>query len=396
MFGLLRFLAQVALALLAFVIIARTTSFFDQGGFLDRLLYPQTDGGGWGGTLTGNVDCILPRGRRLASGDSIIAYQNPLVSASHECTKETRTCTAGKLNGSYQHPTCKVYVHPPKVFPPGKSCSTPRKSTVVNWDYVIAYRSSTSENEVCQAQKRVCRDGILDGSYTHKDCKVQLSGPAYSTEWYTVANPPKGLPLVEVNPKKVDRNLIQPPVIDSSKMTFNTEGKRVPRLTENPNERDNSNTDPRLYDDLYTDPSTDMPKEELLCTAPRWEMIKQGETLQAYPTFIGFKDNPCKPEMRLCNEWILQWSAQFPFCDQRSVYTDQFLSNIHPDNAQIYYNNFCQLPRKTVIKDWESAYAFEKPSVQAGESCVWEIRTCSRGVLGGQFQYKQCVISIDN
>lgn len=105
--------------------------------------------------------CDLPRGGSIANGSSITAYNN----SSSPCYSQTRTCTNGTLNGSYQYSSCTTVSH--------NSCSLPWGGSIADGSSVTAYSSSSSP---CSSQTRTCNDGSLNGSYQYSSCSTIDNG----------------------------------------------------------------------------------------------------------------------------------------------------------------------------------------------------------------------------
>jgi hypothetical protein len=160
--------------------------------------------------------CLF-NGRTIPSGTSVTAFQNGSAAASANCVSQTRTCTNGKLSGSYNYSLCSETEYAGCVFngrplahnetvkaflasttavgaackeetrkcvngalsgsysfsacTPGlyKSCSFNGKS-VAHGEAVTAYYAGTAA--ACVSESRVCKDGILTGTYAYMSCTV--------------------------------------------------------------------------------------------------------------------------------------------------------------------------------------------------------------------------------
>ena len=105
-------------------------------------------------------------GQTVAHGESVVAYLNSVDPI--ECEAEPRQCNDGELSGSYTFSMCE------KKGP--KSCTFDGKQ-LKSGDSVIAYLSAKSEpGKACQAEFRVCADGMLSGTYSAATCVNQ--GPS--------------------------------------------------------------------------------------------------------------------------------------------------------------------------------------------------------------------------
>lgn len=114
----------------------------------------------------GAAAACLFNGATINSGDSVTAYTSSTVAAGLSCDSvaETRTCTNGVLSGGALYSSCTVNA--------AKSCLF-NGITVDNNTSVIAYQSTTAEyGKTCQQESRVCKDGVLSGSYEFGSCTV--------------------------------------------------------------------------------------------------------------------------------------------------------------------------------------------------------------------------------
>ena len=143
----------------------------------------------------------------------------------------------------------------------GRSCRTPRGTSVKGGDWVLAYQTSSSTS-ACLAQRRDCQDGFLAGSYQYANCTLRLAGPAVVVRTgYTVYNP---VPTSYfTGAKKYSQELIQPTSQDLSGKLFDTDGKRVTVLPNAVDERRNGRMVSVARTGAYLD--TIIPSR-----APRW------------------------------------------------------------------------------------------------------------------------------
>ena len=118
---------------------------------------------GGGATPPVNLNCQF-NGRSLANGQIILAYQNSSVNLGQECRSELRKCSQGVLSGSFNFASCGV--NQPK------SCLFNGRTLSHN-EFVTAYRqSSVSFGQSCEAEKRTCLDGVLQGSFNFQTCNM--------------------------------------------------------------------------------------------------------------------------------------------------------------------------------------------------------------------------------
>ncbi len=127
-----------------------------------------------GGALTGaypysecSVDApesCLFNGRTIAHGQNIEAYLNSSVTYGQSCTKQSRTCNNGVLNGSYNFSSCTVGSAASCLF---------NGQTVPHGGSVAAFQnSSVAYGQSCTKQSRTCNNGVLNGSYNFSSCTM--------------------------------------------------------------------------------------------------------------------------------------------------------------------------------------------------------------------------------
>ena len=133
------------------------------------------------GTLSGsytNASCAAGSatscffsGQNINSGSSVTAYQSDVVSTGKICKSQQRTCSNGKLSGTYVYSSCSV-----GTVSSGFTCDF-NGYTVQNGASIIAYQSSSVSSGSCVSQTRTCANGTLSGSYAYNSCTVNSAGP---------------------------------------------------------------------------------------------------------------------------------------------------------------------------------------------------------------------------
>ena len=73
------------------------------------------------GVSIASCDCAVPWGGAISDGQGVTAYASASVSGT-QCTKQTRTCTAGVLSGTYRSQTCSGNFA--GAISPGNYCAT--------------------------------------------------------------------------------------------------------------------------------------------------------------------------------------------------------------------------------------------------------------------------------
>jgi hypothetical protein len=119
-----------------------------------------------------SLNCLF-NGKTVANGSSVSAYMNqtsPNGSSIPSCVSENRLCTNGTLSGTAQYESCAAI--PP--IPP-TSCLFNSK-TIANGESVSAYKYFKAPvGGSCVPQIRICKSGILDGSYPADSCVVEAA-----------------------------------------------------------------------------------------------------------------------------------------------------------------------------------------------------------------------------
>lgn len=110
----------------------------------------------------GGTNCTAPWGGSVSSGTSITAFQAASVAYGNTCVSENRTCTNGTLSGSYTNQTCTVGSPANCTF---------NGNTVNHGSSVTAYQTaSVTYPNTCQSEQRTCTNGTLSGTYTNASC----------------------------------------------------------------------------------------------------------------------------------------------------------------------------------------------------------------------------------
>lgn len=173
----------------------------------------------------------LFNGAQVAHGQEVIAYQKSGVPFGESCVAEKRLCDNGDLSGSYQYASCVKDAPKPCLF---------QGMTIPHGASVVAYKkASAGVGELCEKQTRVCSNGALSGSYTAKSCLSSLN-----------------LEATTFDPKDY---LFEKVCVDSSGAALGVD----PYLREHPDFQ------PDMTYHLYTDDLGNDPQQLARCTAMR-------------------------------------------------------------------------------------------------------------------------------
>lgn len=110
----------------------------------------------------GQAASCLFDGKTIAHGQSVSAYLSSSTTFGQSCTMQSRTCQNGVLSGSYAYPSCSVGQPAACVF---DGRAIPHGGTIVGYA-----SSSVTYGQSCNAQTRVCNNGVLSGSYAYGSC----------------------------------------------------------------------------------------------------------------------------------------------------------------------------------------------------------------------------------
>lgn len=155
----------------------------------------------------------------IPHGGSIPAFESPKVSQGQTCKMENRSCTDGKLAGSFSYASCEVEVVLSSCQVNG---ATIQSGTSKKFYLVDKIAAGDSCDEAGLWQTRSCTDGKLSGSaaFVHSTCAVgsglstqkaalkEFLPYVWSTTWYPYFNntvgvdPVRGLQLLEI---EIDR-----------------------------------------------------------------------------------------------------------------------------------------------------------------------------------------------
>jgi hypothetical protein len=103
-------------------------------------------------------------GQQYLEGESVEAFQNSSVPSGSECLSQYRVCRGGVMTGSFNYMRCQSNVAKDCLF---------NGQNVMHGQAVQAYQNSTvAYGSNCIVETRLCQDGELSGSYNFGSCKV--------------------------------------------------------------------------------------------------------------------------------------------------------------------------------------------------------------------------------
>ena len=182
-------------------------------------------------------------------------------------------------------------------------CITPWNNVLKDGEYVLAYQQRADVPTICNVQKRSCNDWVLKWTYQQASCSEDVK---YE---YTRVK------IISFNDQKQWELIQNPWYGKNDSATFNTDGK-INQKDNNPNSsRNNSHNQP-----TSSDAKTNLThKNYYNCTSPWGEIVGHGQFIKAYTSPLGFVDQKCQVELRLCLDWVLKWQSSYKNCEYKDV-----------------------------------------------------------------------------
>lgn len=123
--------------------------------------------------------CTLPWGVQIGENESLEAFEEGVVDLSKTCKAESRVCKDGVLSGSFKFQSCIVRTP--------SACQAPWGEAVAHGGSIIGFQNPVVPfGQTCLQETRLCTDGSLSGNYAHKTCVVQDAAPCPSPTGGTV------------------------------------------------------------------------------------------------------------------------------------------------------------------------------------------------------------------
>ena len=198
------------------------------------------------------------------------------------------------------------------IIPEYADCRTPWGYKIDHWDSVLAYQQMDNAPNICNIERRFCRNGKLSWTYTQQWCSVNEN---YTYEKWGEA---------VVNNDDTDsnnNNWKNPDVRQNSdgSVTVNKPLWTGSFAFDRPN-KTSTTTLEYHGDNIKIDEEVDQTKRPHRdCTAPWWEKVKHGQFVQAFKHANWFSDAPCEMQIRLCSMWDLMWAYTQSTCKMRDA-----------------------------------------------------------------------------
>ena len=180
-----------------------------------------------------------------------------------------------------------------------KDCLTPWWYKISHGDSVLAYHQMDNAPDICNIERRFCRNGKLSWTYTQQWCSVN--------KWYTFSQRWEA----EIAEKKEEKKSATTQNEDWS-VTVNNQEIWSSFMFDKPN---NTHTEYYSWVNIREDQEVEQTKRpKWWCTAPWWEKIPHWQLVQAFRHENWFSDAPCEAQLRMCTMWELIWTFTQPTC----------------------------------------------------------------------------------
>ncbi|MDA0288290.1 MAG: hypothetical protein O2885_08630 [Proteobacteria bacterium] len=269
----------------------------------------------------------------VAHGTNVTAYKTASVAYGSTCVSEQRTCSNGILTGSYAYSSCQVS--------PASAC-TFNGQTVAHGTNVTAYEDDEVNFGVsCRVQERTCSNGLLTGSYAYSNCTVAAAASCTFDD-QTI---PHGTNVTAYQNESV---------------SFGSSCVSQQRTCSN-----------GILTGSYTNPSCSV-EGASSCTF-NGETIESGSSVTAYQSSIVPYGSTCNNESRTCTNGSLSGTYSFVSCSMSPA-------------------AICSFNGQPIAHDGVVT-AYQSDSVEYGNDCEAEVRTCSNGSLSGSYSFGSCSVS---
>ncbi|MCK9467112.1 MAG: hypothetical protein M0P94_02180 [Candidatus Absconditabacterales bacterium] len=189
-----------------------------------------------------------------------------------------------------------------------KNCVTPWNTILKHGESIIAYEQRKDVPTICNAQKRICNDGNLNGTYLQGACSEEVE--------YTYTK----VKVISYNNKNPGVLVQNPGYAKNDGAEFDTHGK-INSSTQNPQTTWNNS----IKDGAIKDPDISLGNKGYYnCVSPWGDSIQHGQFVKAYKTPIGFTDDLCQVELRLCLDGNLNGAFVNKSCEYMGVSSQDY------------------------------------------------------------------------
>ena len=275
--------------------------------------------------------CLF-NGQSVSTGQSVPAFLTSSVPFGQTCTVEYRTCTDGILSGSNTYANCNVGQPAACLF---------NGQEISNGQSVTAFvNSSAPAGSVCNAQERICNNGVLSGSNAYATC--QVSAPENCLfNGQTIAH-------------------------GSSVNAFAGSAVAYGELC---------SAELRLCDNGHLSGSFQFAScdqgQPASCLF-NGQTVPDGASVTAFAASTVASGSLCSAEARSCANGVLSGAAAYASCEVAAP-------------ASCLFNG------QTIV-DGQTIQAYQSANVKNAKQCVAEARTCANGSLSGTFGNSNCTV----
>ena len=242
------------------------------------------------------------------------------------------------------------------IIPDYADCMTPWWYKISHWESVLAYKQMDNAPNICNIERRFCRNWKLSGTYSQQWCSmwwnntytkqnnnITTSSSSYSVNTSTQETPNiNDTPTIKYNTKQNN---------DGSVTVYKPETEES-FVFDRPSK---ASTDfHRRNDNIKISESVEQTeKEHINCITPRWEEVQHGQLVQAFKHANWFYDVPCETQIRLCSMWKLDGSYTQKSCrNWESSFNNRF--NWKADKDKYYEEKLKKIKQR--IEDEETYY----------------------------------------
>lgn len=311
------------------------------------------------------ADCEF-NGSKIPSGKSVTAY----LESTGICQSETRACNNGRLSGTYQFASCtpsapvvpatpvtpvtpvtppvpvtpSVPVTPtqpitPAVTPPPPADCLFDGRTIAHGSVVSAFQNpSVAYGASCVAEARLCNNGVLSGSYNYATCGAGQPNACLF----------KGKTIAHGGTQKA----------------YRTSSVGYGGICDEETRRCENGAMSGTFENLTCSPGAPLSCEF------NGEVVAHGQKKRAFRDSAVAFGAVCESEMRECVNGDLLGSFTKASCNVGGPLACSF------QGRQVAHG--------------ENVLAYAKGSVEYGQTCQSQPRTCNNGTLNGSFTHGTC------
>lgn len=245
------------------------------------------------------------------------------------------------------------------ILPDYADCMTPRWYKISHWESVLAYKQLDNAPNVCNIERRFCRNWKLSWTYPQEWC--------YTNENYTYTQRndlENSTKTVSNSSKKNNNSQKWFTVNEEPTIELNTKQNKDGSVTVYKPETTWSfvfdwpsqtytnihNWEDNIEEFIWIEQTR---KQHANCITSRWEEVAHWQIIQAFKHANGFYDIPCQTQIRLCSDWKLNGSYEQESCRHwESSFVDRF--NGSANNDKYYKEKLKKIKQK--IKYEEEYY----------------------------------------